>query len=268
MPSNQHIRRLSILTFNTWNCQGDYPQRLAAMTDGLIALAPDIVLLQEVFADGTGGQNTAKSLAAALGFHCAFHPARGKVRQLNGTQILCSSGLAVITRYPIVWSERFVLPSDPRDGERIAQFTEIDIGRERLLLVNLHLSHLELADNLRRQQLDSIVDRMTTSWTHDHMVLGGDFNATADRPLFDSLTRHDILVPQRAPSATPIGLGVDHLFAISRRTAPPFEISSATETLHEAGENGVQASDHSGVQAWLTLRAIADDTAGKSTISR
>lgn len=246
--------RLSALTLNTWNCQGDYRNRLAAMTRGLASVTPDIVLLQEVFSNRDSSDNTARSLAKDLNLACAYHPARTKTRRLADEQILCSSGLAVLSRHPIVWSERFVLPADPRDGERIAQFTEIDINRTRLLIVNLHLSHLEYADNLRRRQLDCIVNRMAYAWDHDHMLLGGDFNAAADAALFELFTDYSTLSAMRAPSSVPIGLGVDHLFAVRRRDATPLLLSSASATLDQADEQtGVLASDHVGVQAWLTL---------------
>jgi len=246
--------RLSALTLNTWNCQGAYRDRLAAMAHGLAPLAPDIVLLQEVFSNRDGSDNTARFLAKELNVSYAYHPARTKTRRLAGESILCSSGLAVLSRHSIVWSERLVLPGDPRDGERIAQFTEIAIDRTRLLIVNLHLSHLEFADNLRRRQLDCIVSRMACAWDHDHIVLGGDFNAAADAALFELFADYPTLSAMRAPSTTPIGLGVDHLFAIRRRDAAPLLMSSASATLDKADEGtGVLPSDHIGVQAWVTL---------------
>jgi endonuclease/exonuclease/phosphatase family metal-dependent hydrolase len=258
MLSDQRIFRLSAVTLNTWNCQGDYRRRLAAMMQGLAVLAPDIVLLQEVFSDRDGRDNTAKHLAAKLGLNCAFHPARTKTRRLNGEEIRCSSGLAILSRHPILWSERFVLPSDPRDGERIVQFSEIALDRTRLLLVNLHLSHLEFADNLRRRQLDAIIERMSGAW--DHVLLGGDFNATPDAALFDAFAERSNIIAMHALAATAPGLGIDHLYAIRRRNGAPLLISAANATLDEPDESGVLASDHVGVQAWLTLgEAIVDE---------
>jgi endonuclease/exonuclease/phosphatase family metal-dependent hydrolase len=250
--------RLSALTLNTWNCQGDYRQRMAAMARGLISVAPDILLLQEVFSNRDGSDNTARVLAKELNLACAYHPARTKTRRLANEPILCSSGLAVLSRHPIVWSERFVLPADPRDGERIAQFAEIAIDRARLLIVNLHLSHLEFADNLRWRQLDCIVSRMACAWDHDHILLGGDFNAAADAALFELFAEYPTLSAMRAPSSAPIGLGVDHLFAVRRRDATPLLLSSASAALDQADpQTGVLASDHVGVQAWITLGATS-----------
>ncbi len=211
-----------------------------------------------MFATRDGSDNTAHFLAAEMNMAYTYHPQRTKTRRLDGEQVLCSSGLAILSNHPIVWSERFVLPCDPRDGERIAQFAEIRIDRVRLLVVNLHLSHLEFADNLRRQQLDCVINRMTGAWDHDHILLGGDFNAAADAQLFEAFTDYPNVAATRALSDAPIGLGVDHLFAVRRRDAEPFLLSQATpahDTIDD--ETGIQASDHMAVQAWLTFGTTA-----------
>ena len=200
-----------------------------------------------------GGGNTARSLAAALGLHCAFHAARTKMRRRQGASILCASGLAILSRSPIVWSERLVLPSDPRDGERIAQFAEIDVERTRVHLINLHLSHLEFADNLRRQQLDTILERLNGTKTEEHIVLGGDFNAKAGDAVFEAFSARTDFVTRRAPSDGEIGLGVDHLFTMHRAGAAPLLISSARAELARPDKDGVVASDHAAVRAWISF---------------
>jgi endonuclease/exonuclease/phosphatase family metal-dependent hydrolase len=256
MLNDVALARLSVLTFNTWNCQGDYRTRLDVMANGLSASAPDIVLLQEVFSNRDSSDNTARHLANRLNLGYAYHPARTKTRKLEGEPILCSSGLAVLSRHPIVWSERVVLPSDPRDGERIAQFCEIRLDRLRLLVVNLHLSHLEFADNLRRQQLTSVLERIAQGWDHEHILIGGDFNAPLDAALFETFSEYPELAAIRAVARSQIGQGIDHLFALRRCDAPPLLISAATAMLDEADpESGIQASDHIAVQAWITLGA-------------
>jgi endonuclease/exonuclease/phosphatase family metal-dependent hydrolase len=224
------------------------------MQTGLSALAPDILLLQEVFSSRDGKYNTAKVLAETLGMKTAFHSARAKIRRLDGEPIACASGLAILSRPELVWSERLVLPCDPRDGERIAQFAEIRVDRLRLLIVNLHLSHLRHADNLRRQQLTRIVERIEHVWDHDHILLGGDFNVSESNGVFDVLAGQSTFVVSRAPSENPIGLGIDHLFLLTRTTAAPVTITSARAVLDTCdADSGLQASDHIGVMATLAF---------------
>jgi endonuclease/exonuclease/phosphatase family metal-dependent hydrolase len=44
---------MRIVSLNTWKKEGDYSRRLPLMRDGLAAMAPDVVCLQECFfADG------------------------------------------------------------------------------------------------------------------------------------------------------------------------------------------------------------------------
>lgn len=258
----------SAITFNTWNCQGDYRRRLTLMDAALGELAPDLVLLQEVFADRNRTEDTARHLGRRLGMKVAAHPARAKMRRLGDEAIACTSGLAILSRHDIVWSEKVVLPQDPRDGERIAQFAEIRIGRMRLLAVNLHLSHLEYAENLRREQLERIVGRIEHAWDHEHILVGGDFNATEHNALFDVLTNRLTLRAVRAETEHPIGQGVDHLFALSRPGGPPIAITPALAVLNRRDDaTGVYPSDHSGLLATLKIQAPIQ-TRPKTVISR
>ena len=119
------MQGISIVTLNTWKGEGDYPARMATTIDLLAGLDPDIVLLQEVFAVPSRGLCTADTLSAALGLHCAFHPARKKMRPFEGGDVLSQSGLAVLARAEILSSSPVALPDDPRDGERMAQIVRI-----------------------------------------------------------------------------------------------------------------------------------------------
>ena len=66
---------MRILTLNTWKCDGAYRPRLQAMAQGLAALAPDVILLQEVFATEDDRADTAGYLAQALSMWATRAPA-------------------------------------------------------------------------------------------------------------------------------------------------------------------------------------------------
>ena len=70
---------MRIVTLNTWKNEGDYARRLPLMRDGLAALSPDVVCLQECFV--ADGFDTAAFLAAELGLHLYAAPARDIVKQ-------------------------------------------------------------------------------------------------------------------------------------------------------------------------------------------
>lgn len=145
---------MRIVTLNTWKNEGLYERRLALMAEGLGELAPDIVCLQECFqADGF---DTARHLAGALGLEAAVAPARHKVRTHEGRRIESASGLAILRRNGALGAGRLALPSDPADGERIGQWSDV---APDLRVLNLHLTHLRgpEAARLRRAQLDGAI---------------------------------------------------------------------------------------------------------------
>ncbi|MGH7946159.1 MAG: endonuclease/exonuclease/phosphatase family protein, partial [Opitutaceae bacterium] len=136
-------RRLRIVTLNTWKNEGDHPARVRAMGEGLRALQPDIVLLQEVFRTGDGVVDTGRSLAGALGLALAHAPARAKTRRWAGREVSSEAGLAVLARGEIGRRDRLSLPSDERGGERIALFADVTCeGGAKAFVCCTHLSHL------------------------------------------------------------------------------------------------------------------------------
>jgi endonuclease/exonuclease/phosphatase family metal-dependent hydrolase len=70
---------MRVVTLNTWKNEGDYLRRLPLMRDGLAAMAPDVVCLQECFV--AEGFDTAARLAAELGLDLHPAPARAKPRR-------------------------------------------------------------------------------------------------------------------------------------------------------------------------------------------
>jgi endonuclease/exonuclease/phosphatase family metal-dependent hydrolase len=166
---------MRIVTLNTWKNEGDYRRRLGLMCEGLAALSPDVVCLQEAFV--AQGLDTAQTLAAHLGLAVHAAPARLKPRNHESRLVDSTSGLAVLSRWPSI-SASLPLPSDPADGERIAQRLDIRVGDRHLRVLNLHLTHLRDADALRGDQLAHAL-----AWASEGLagglVVAGDLNATA-----------------------------------------------------------------------------------------
>jgi endonuclease/exonuclease/phosphatase family metal-dependent hydrolase len=227
---------LRIVTLNTWKNEGDYRRRLELMAEGLAALSPDVVLLQEVFAGG--GCDTAASLARRLGMHVSCFPARLKRRQHLGRQVLSTSGLAVLSRSRAA-CQVLPLSSHPLDGERIAVRADLAGG---LRVLNLHLSHLggELGDALRAQQLREALNWAKADWT-GNLVVGGDLNAPAHDACLAELwacMRRPLELGSTLHGAGP---AIDHLVLLGAPT------SLRHRVLTEADETGVRPSDHCGV---------------------
>ena len=221
---------ITTLTFGTSACDDDYRTRLTVMARELALLSPDILLLQDVFATADHRYNTAAHLARHLGLHYAFQPARPKIRHLDGRPIDSHCGLAVLTRHRLIASAKIDLPQDVRDGERIAQFVDLDIDGMRLLVINVRVSHLAGADALRRHQIERLAGAISGSHDFDTLLVGGDFNAGADDPLLAPLRNLDgFCTSEAAP-----GRGVDHLFALTRGNAVPVALAEGRAVLDRA----------------------------------
>ncbi len=178
---------LRILTLNTWKCDGLYRRRLNHMAQRLEELNPDVVLLQEVFATEDGQVDTAAYLAKHLAMAVTHAPARRKSRWFEERHCPSSSGLAVLTRQPVVEHHVVALPTDEDDGERIAQIVKVVHQGNSFWVANLHLTHLPTAAKLRSSQLATCLSALRQHAGLGFSVIGGDFNTGPGNPEFDAL---------------------------------------------------------------------------------
>src|SRR3954471_14822278 len=96
--------RLRVLTLNIWNRQGPWEARLALIRRGIEALRPDLVALQEVLRFEGNPRTQASEIAEGLGYHEAY----GLAWEIGGG---LQFGNAILSRFPIVSSETFALPT-------------------------------------------------------------------------------------------------------------------------------------------------------------
>lgn len=250
---------MRLVSLNTWKCEGDYPQRVRAMADGLAALSPDVVALQEDLRTRDGRTHTARSLAAALSMQMVWLPARAKPRLLNGQRTDTTSGLAVLSRQPVLEQGSVVLPGDARDGERVAQWVRLAGAHGDWWLVNLHLTHLPDRADLRRAQLEAVLQTLERVAGEQPVVLCGDFNAAPEDPEIASVMHPkgrlidafagQAKVTHRSDSGSEHNL--DHILLRTVRGQPPFSVAHARVVLDRPDAHGVWPSDHWAVCAYL-----------------
>lgn len=249
---------MHIVSFNTWKCDHHYSERLPLMASQLLELKPDVLLLEEVFrADGTF--DTYQYLTNELQMQGTYLPARRKYRQLNKSYIDSESGLAILSRIEILEVGNIALPDDSCDGDRWAHWAVIEKDSFKLLIINTHLTHLVNRDDLRRLQIQTILDELANLPEYDAAVLGGDFNATLDNqsliPLADAGWLNNWQsCASNCRSTLNIGAGgcIDHLFL---SPASCFTWSSTKTALNKTHHKNLYPSDHMAVSATLSVNS-------------
>jgi endonuclease/exonuclease/phosphatase family metal-dependent hydrolase len=249
---------MRLVSINTWKGDGDYPRRLGAICTGLSALSPDVVALQEDLRTDDGGMHTAHTVAGALGMFLSWVPARPKNRLVGDDVVACTSGLALLSREPVLEQRILSLPDDPRDGQRLAQCIHLPKGLGGGWLVNLHLTHLPDRPDLRQAQLSVVLNELGNWAGGERWILCGDFNAgPADQEIAACLLPHGTLKNafSGAHKVTHVDdVGQPHdLDQIFFRTATGrgTEVRDAWVALNHPGDDGVMASDHCAVCADL-----------------
>ncbi len=239
------------------------------MAEEIRRLAPDILLLQECFAARELGHDTTAALSSATGFHSAHCPGRRKVRLCEGAEAVSTSGLSVLSRHPIQRWRTVPLPSDPRDGERAALFVEIDHPACPILAVSLHLTHLRDAQTLRRRQFETIMAELAGVSPAILVIVGGDFNATADAAEFANVDSPNgaRLVDCRKLAGVPAavtcaeanhgdGACIDHILMRVVNDMEAWQTIAVATVLDQPDpETGLLASDHFGVKASMIVNA-------------
>lgn len=283
------MEKLTILTINTWKCDGDYLQRIDWMASEIEKINADIVVCQEVFRTICGKYDTLKMLQKLGGnlrdkpffgknrFSFArLSPAREKNRNVNKEFLESISGLGILSVYPILDSFDINLPNHPDDGERIAQFSIIKVNNAQLLIINTHLTHLKEEFGLRINQIKAILSQDILKESFDAILLCGDFNCTEDSATIQYLYQHPdfkisnafrraevksakcITLPNKNVSeicfpAVKDGRCIDFIFLIEKRTHSNLKVYLAQIVLDVPNKAGIFPSDHFGVMASIEV---------------
>ncbi len=162
-----------VVSFNTHRSFGG----IATVAQEILALEPDIVLLQEVdrFHGRTGGVDQVAYFADALGMQGTFSP---NVVQGGGQY-----GTAILSRFDILDSGRFPLPNSAGGEPRGLQWAGLEIGGQEVRVYNTHLQNKLVG--LRESQARAVAGVLAGE--DQPTILGGDMNATANTPTLGPL---------------------------------------------------------------------------------
>jgi endonuclease/exonuclease/phosphatase family metal-dependent hydrolase len=167
-----------IVTWNLWWRFGPWEARRPAILTTLRELAPDVVTLQEVWADD--GENLAGWLAGELGLHRAWapFPDSGHYQRRIGDPSV-QVGLAVLSRWPVL--DRHVLHL-PGDDARIAMHAHLDTPGHPAPVFTTHLAPQPHDSAVRQAQVAALAGFVAEHrrGTAHPAVVTGDLNAWPD----------------------------------------------------------------------------------------
>lgn len=236
-----------LLTLNTWKCEGDYELRIGTMARHISVIQPDILMLQEVFCAPEVNTDTLKYIRPRLvDHHCLPAIARNKVRRFKGRDVQSLSGLATFVRGELLESRVIPLPDCEEDRDRCAQVNKVVWNGHVLQIVNLHLSHVRGANELRKRQLEVILGELEAL----PVIIGGDFNSRPDSLPMNFLRENmdEVVVPD---FATGPGGGVIDYFAWKDLPVRRANV----EPLFD-GTNLPVVTDHTGVGLHLDIPVV------------
>lgn len=170
---------MRIVTWNTWWCFGPWRERQPLLVAAIADQRPDVVLLQETWAD------QARSVADACGLAVVgietgpFHPLG-----TDGTAADNLMGNAVLADPARARSVgTVILPSGDDLAHRAAVAVAwADTAGSEVLAVATHLNHIAPNHAVRQRQLGRIGAWLDQLWPEGPVVLGGDLNLTPYSP--------------------------------------------------------------------------------------
>ncbi|WP_114938758.1 endonuclease/exonuclease/phosphatase family protein [Mucilaginibacter endophyticus] len=175
------MENVKIITINTWKCDGEYRVRMGILAKQLKQLKPHVIACQECFYSEEANADTLKFLANELNMNYSFLPGRSKKRLFEGRMVNSTSGLGILSVYPLAETGGFDLPVVPEDNDRKAfQVTANLPSGKNVTITTTHLTHLGNNKGLRKAQAEALAGFVNANAAHPYHIICGDFNATPD----------------------------------------------------------------------------------------
>lgn len=241
---------LDVVTLNLWQDKQDWPRRQDLIVAELRALAPDVIVLQEVLQD-VALPNQAQVLASRLGYDYRFF-------SVDAPSQARRYGNAILVRGKIEASREVKLA--PLDDYRNAGWVRATVQGRPLNLYATHLHHTPEGGAIRAQQIAGLLALVDATAGDVPSVIGGDFNTRSETPELTALVARfadayaeahageDPNTPAHATLNPHLGhppVRIDHVFA----QRGVFRVEDVRIILNRADASGAWPSDHYGVWA-------------------
>ncbi|HET9931487.1 MAG TPA: endonuclease/exonuclease/phosphatase family protein [Polyangiaceae bacterium] len=174
---------LRIATLNIWNKAGPWIERLALIRREVERLQPAVLGLQEVLRFAPNGRerfepNSATCQASEIGEGFDYHVAYAEASDYGGGLMF---GNALLSRFPIVSAQSFILPGLESGESRSLLYTVLETPFGKLPVFVTHLNWKFHQGSVRLKQVRFIAERVAqfvpTRGGFLPPVLMGDFNA-------------------------------------------------------------------------------------------
>lgn len=144
-------------------------------------LKPHVIACQECFYSEEANADTLKFLANELNMNYSFLPGRSKKRLFEGRVVNSTSGLGILSVYPLTETNSFDLPVVPEDNDRKAFSVNVNLpSGKTLTMTTTHLTHLGQHKGLRKAQAETLAGFVIEREPNPYHIICGDFNATPD----------------------------------------------------------------------------------------
>ncbi|MFC6287531.1 endonuclease/exonuclease/phosphatase family protein [Nocardioides sp. GCM10027113] len=224
---------LRVLTLNVHGGQGPRGFDIATLGRYLAAADVDVALLQEVdqarprsrYSDMPAALAAATGMEVAYGVNVRLGPRRGV------------SGVATLSRHPILAQQLTRLPSGPGLKGRGVLRTDLDVDGTTVSVFNTHLEHQ--VESVRLRQVSAIGPVLAA--TAHPVILGGDLNAVPASPtwrvarswLRDAWSDAGAGPPATSPAASP-RRRIDYLMYAGAVRAEAAEVMPGVVSDHRA----------------------------------
>lgn len=260
VSQNAQSVSLSVLTYNIWFDNQNWPARFAHMLSEIRDLNPDIIGLQEVI-QRANLDNQAQMLADSLGYYFYFSSVDGETSPQR-------FGNAILSRFPIEESNWRAL--QPLNDYRTAAHVKINVEGNTIDVYNTHLHNTAANTHIREEQILDMLDFIEETSSNEYKLVTGDFNANPDweemelmnedfqdvYPLF----HENHLDPEHGTLNYHLGhqqRRIDYVF-FNKAMQATFVPTSAEVVLDEPNDSGIYGSDHFGVLANFNILTDAD----------
>jgi len=159
------MHTINIVTINVLADLSRWEKRRSLLVQGLIASNPDLVALQEIHLP----HNPAQWLADQLGFeHIYLTPKTGFERNREA--------IAILSRLPFENQADL----DLKGQHRVAQFVQVRVGNQPLVIANGHFYWQPGESAVRLQQVERLLEWLKYIPGKPPCIVCGDFNSTPE----------------------------------------------------------------------------------------